>query len=53
MGELADEQSGKKRARDWPEAECPDLETSDPVAAGDHQEQRKLRVADQELLEPG
>ena len=36
-----------------PEAERPELEAADPVARGDHQEQRELRVADQELLQPG
>jgi hypothetical protein len=32
------------------EAERPELEVPDPVAPGDHQKQRELRVADQKLL---
>ena len=53
MREVSDEQAGEKSAGHRAEAERPDLEASDPVARGDHQEQRELRVADQKLLQPG
>ena len=49
---LPDEQAGEQRAGDRAKAERPEFEASDPVARGDHQEQRELRVADQELLQP-
>ena len=52
MRELTDKQAGEKSARHRAEAECPNLETSDPVARGNHQEQCELRVADQKLLKP-
>ena len=53
MRKLPDEKAGKERARHRAEAERPDLEAADPVARADHQEQRELRVADEELLQPG
>jgi hypothetical protein len=53
MGELPDEKAGKESARHRAEAERPDLEVADPVARADHQEKRELRIADEELLQPG
>ena len=50
--DLTDEKAGKESARHGPEAERPDLEAADPVARADHQEQRELRVPDEELLQP-
>ena len=52
MREVADQQSGEKRARNRAEAECSDLEASDPVARGDYQEQRELRITYEKLLQP-
>ena len=52
MRKLTDEKAGKESARHRPEAERPDLEAADPVARADHQEQRELRVPDEELLQP-
>ena len=40
MRKLTDKQAGEKSARHRAEAECPDFEASDPVARGNHQEQR-------------
>ena len=45
MGELSNQQPGEQSAGDRAEAERSDLEPSDPVAGGDHQEQGELRVA--------
>ena len=53
MREVADEQASEKSACHRAEAESPNLEASDPVARGDDQKQRELRVADQKLLQPG
>src|SRR4026208_1933449 len=53
MRELADEQPGEKRTRHRTETEWPDLEASNPEAGANHQEQRELRVPNQELFQPG
>src|SRR3954471_7775330 len=52
MRELPNEKAGKECARDRAEAEAGDLEASDPVAAGNHQEEGELGIADQEMFKP-
>jgi hypothetical protein len=52
MGKLPDEKAGKKSACDRAETERPDPEAANPVACRDHEEERELRVTDEELLKP-
>ncbi|MGY3492430.1 hypothetical protein [Bradyrhizobium sp. USDA 4502] len=53
MREIADRESCEQRTRHRAEAEGADLEASDPVARGDHQEQRELRIPNEKLRQPG
>ena len=54
MRKLSHEKAGKESAPvRGPEAECPVLECGDLLARADHEEQRELRVTDEELLKPG
>ena len=53
MRKLTDEKAGKESARHRAETKLPELEAADPVARADHEEQRELRVTDEELLQPG
>ena len=53
MRKLPEDQPGEEGAGNRANGEWPNLEASDPVPRGDHQEKRELGVADQELFKPG
>ena len=52
IGELADQDAGKKRAGDGSEAEASELYAADQVSDADRKEHGQLRILDQELLDP-